>query len=310
MAAKDPSYFQSIPLKQEIQQKELRFQLFIFQHYNVNQQLIVNESRPNAFGRTVVHDWTIRGSRSLEANIVAHAQGLHLGAGVDQENWFICFNIIFVDERGSSLKVLGTLMSNEGGEWAIIGGTGEFAFAQGVITFSKPVGQPSYSVRELHIRALCLTFPKPVLVTKIGPWGGNGGTEFDITESVSQRLQSVTIRSGVVINSIAFSYVDLAEKKQTLGPWGGDGELTDTIIFAPLEIVKEISGTTGTFDGDTVVTSLTFITNVRTYGPFGKTNGGTAFSVPLMDTNVVGFFVRAGKLVNALGVYARPSIQN
>ena len=73
--------------------------------------------------------------------------------------------------------------------------------------------------------------------------------------------------------------------------------------------MKEVSGTTGTFGGDTVVTSLTFVTNVRTYGPFGKPSGA-AFSVPLTDTSVVGFFVRAGRLVNAIGVYVRPSVQN
>ena len=39
----------------------------------------------------------------------------------------------------------------------------------------------------------------------------------------------MTIRSGVVIDSIAFSYVNQAGKKQTLGPWGGDGELSDTV---------------------------------------------------------------------------------
>ena len=205
--------------------------------------------------------------------------------------------------------MLGTTSIRDG-EWAITGGTGEFAFAQGVATHikSKERGGAGRDW-ELRIRATCLTFPKPVLVTKIGPWGGHGGKEFDIRESVPQHLESVTIRSGVAIDSIVFSYIDQAGKKQTLGPWGGDGELTDTITFAPLEIVKEVSGTSGTFGGDTVVTSLTFVTNVRTYGPFGKPNG-TAFSVPLTDTNIVGFFVRAGRLVNAIGVYACPSVQN
>lgn len=86
-----------------------------------------------------------------------------------------------------------------------------------------------------------------------------------MSESVPHRLESVTVRSGVAIDSIAFSYVNQAGKKQTLGPWGGDGVLTDTITFGLLEIVKEVSGTTGTFGGDTVVTSLTFVTNVRAH---------------------------------------------
>ncbi|KAM3335103.1 hypothetical protein ACQJBY_029487 [Aegilops geniculata] len=319
MAAKNPTYFQSIPLQQEIQQKELRFHLYMFQHCEgqryENQRVIAGDNLPNLFGTTAVHDWPIRDGSSLEANIVARAQGLHLGVGMVNRSWLFCFNIVFTDERfvGSSLKILGTLDGGSG-DLAIVGGTGEFAFAQGVLTYESVKDDGGANVtRELPIRAMCLTFPKdfpkPVLVTKVGPWGGNGGKEFDIPEPVPQCLESVTIRSGVVIDSIAFSYVNQVGKKKSLGPWGGDGELTDMITFAPLEIVKEVSGTTGTYCGDTVVTSLTFVTNVRTYGPFGKPNG-TAFSVPLTDTNVVGFFVRAGRLVNAIGVYARPFVQN
>ncbi|KAF7032536.1 hypothetical protein CFC21_043697 [Triticum aestivum] len=316
MAAKDPLYLETTTLlNQEIQQKELRFKLYLFQHTqgerNRNERAVLSMHAPHEFGSIVVHDWTIRDGPNLQDKIVANAQGMHLGAGMNETNWFTSFNIIFADERfkGSTLQVLGTTSISDS-EWAITGGTGEFAFAQGVATHikSEEYGDAG-RVWELQIRATCLTFPKPVLVTKIGPWGGNGGKEFDIPESVPQRLESVTIRSGVAIDSIAFSYINQAGKKQTLGPWGGDGELTDTITFAPLEIVKEVSGTSGTFGGDTVVTSLTFVTNVRTYGPFGKPNG-TAFSAPLTDTNVVGFFVHAGRLVNAVGVYARPSVQN
>ncbi|XP_044346361.1 protein GOS9-like [Triticum aestivum] len=248
MAAKDPLYLETTTLlNQEIQQKELRFKLYLFQHTqgerNRNERAVLSMHAPHEFGSIVVHDWTIRDGPNLQDKIVANAQG-----------------------------------------WNV---------------FKEP----------LNLSMLITCTYTSVLVTKIGPWGGNGGKEFDIPESVPQRLESVTIRSGVAIDSIAFSYINQAGKKQTLGPWGGDGELTDTITFAPLEIVKEVSGTSGTFGGDTVVTSLTFVTNVRTYGPFGKPNG-TAFSAPLTDTNVVGFFVHAGRLVNAVGVYARPSVQN
>jgi hypothetical protein len=45
------------------------------------------------------------------------------------------------------------------GEWAIVGGTGEFAYAQGVITYKK-TQLASGNVRELHVRALCLSFSK------------------------------------------------------------------------------------------------------------------------------------------------------
>ncbi|KAF7032538.1 hypothetical protein CFC21_043699 [Triticum aestivum] len=316
MAAKDLSYVKTTtPLDREIQQKEVSFHLYMFQTEETQRIVIKREENqrnsPSDFEAMAVQEWPIRDGPTFEANIVAHAVGLHFVVSRTEAKWFICFNIVFTDERlrPSNLKVLRTLVGMDG-EWSIIGGTGKFAFVQGVATYKVIEVAEKYNVKELRIRALCLTFlPKQVLVTKIGPWGGNGGKEFDIIESAPQHLESVTIRSGVAIDSIAFSYINQAGKKQTLGPWGGDGELTDTITFAPLEIVKEVSGTTGTFGGDTIVTSVTFVTNVRTYGPFGKPNG-TAFSVPLTDTNVVGFFVRAGRPVNAIGVYARPSVQN
>jgi hypothetical protein len=65
--------------------------------------------------------------------------------------------------------------------------------------------------------------------TKLGPWGGQGGTAFDIPEPPLS-LQTVTIGYGDVINCIAFSYTDQAGQKKTAGPWGGsDGALTKTV---------------------------------------------------------------------------------
>ncbi|KAE8789343.1 jacalin-related lectin 3-like [Hordeum vulgare] len=94
------------------------------------------------------------------------------------------------------------------------------------------------------------------------------------------------------------------------GPWGGNQGLTHMTPLAPTENVTKLFGTTGEFQGDTVVTSLTFVTNVATYGPFGKAKG-TPFIIPKEDgDNVVGFFGRAGSLVNALGVYVTPSFAN
>lgn len=67
--------------------------------------------------------------------------------------------------------------------------------------------------------------------------------------------------------------------------------------------MKKVSGTTGDFNGATVVTSLSIVTNVKTYGPFGNVNG-SPFSIPEKDGgSVVGFFGSFGSLVDALGVY-------
>ena len=63
----------------------------------------------------------------------------------------------------------------------------------------------------------------------MGPWGGNGGTAFDVIPDEPRSLQDVTIKCGDVINSVAFSYTNQAGQKKTAGPWGGDGALTVTV---------------------------------------------------------------------------------
>ena len=52
--------------------------------------------------------------------------------------------------------------------------------------------------------------------------------------------------------------------------------------------------------------SLSFITNLTTYGPFGTTDSGQAFSIPIVDSVVVGFHGRARYYVDALGIYVQP----
>lgn len=64
--------------------------------------------------------------------------------------------------------------------------------------------------------------------TKIGLWGGSGGRPRDIKVS-PHRLESVTICSDMVINSLAFSYTDLNGKHHNIGPWGGLGGTSHTV---------------------------------------------------------------------------------
>jgi hypothetical protein len=74
----------------------------------------------------------------------------------------------------------------------------------------------------LHHRVLQIPGDKTEL------FGGKGGDEFDISEQ-PKRMESVTIRSGDVIDSVAFSYIDQAGNKQTAGPWGDNGGLPSTV---------------------------------------------------------------------------------
>jgi hypothetical protein len=67
-------------------------------------------------------------------------------------------------------------------------------------------------------------------VTKIGLWGGPGGSAQDITaERPPQRLHSVTVRAGVAVDSIEFTYTDSAGQRRAAGRWGGLGGNVRTV---------------------------------------------------------------------------------
>jgi hypothetical protein len=65
---------------------------------------------------------------------------------------------------------------------------------------------------------------------KMGPGGGNGGSakEMTVRESLL-RLESITIKSGSYVDSLAFSYVDTHGNRHTEGPWGGSGGNSQTV---------------------------------------------------------------------------------
>lgn len=59
-------------------------------------------------------------------------------------------------------------------------------------------------------------------LSKFGPWGGGGGDPQDI-KIPPCRLESITISSGVIIDSIEFSYTEYDGLNHNTGPWGGHG---------------------------------------------------------------------------------------
>ncbi|WVZ49598.1 hypothetical protein U9M48_000940 [Paspalum notatum var. saurae] len=308
IAGTDPSYYQS-GVCQNIPEKEHRFRLYMNQRRQgtpgANEKFVVTPDQTvGLYGTIVVDDFTIRDGPADNANLVARARGMHVADGRDEWNWLFCHSIMFTDSRfkGSSLKMLGDFHDEADGEWAIVGGTGQFAYARGVVTAKviQPFTPPTGRTWELSIRAFALCISE---MTKIGPWGGQGGTDCDI-KSPPRSLQTVTIGYEDVIKSVAFSYTDEAGEKNAAGPWGGDSKLSVMITFAPSEVIKQVHGTTGTIGGDTVVTSLTLVSNLKIYGPFGKKSDGATFSSEVPDDRaIVGFFARAAASVHALGAY-------
>jgi len=153
------------------------------------------------------------------------------------------------------------------------------------------------------------SLPSP---TKSGPRGGSGGIARDIKEK-PWRLASLTICYGGLINAFSFSYIDQSGKKQHVGPWGKEysNKKTEKICFGPSEFVEEVSGACGSYLEKNFVISLTFVTNVRTYGPFGnpyhKDLAATHFRFMADEGSIVGFHGRSGNHLFSIGVYMYPS---
>ncbi|TVU50792.1 hypothetical protein EJB05_02182, partial [Eragrostis curvula] len=148
---------------------------------------------------------------------------------------------------------------------------------------------------------------KDTMPDKVGPWGGDGGQARDV-KVAPHRLRSVKVCCGAIIDALAFSYEDIlppfqngVHGKQHITPlWGGVGGNVQTIHLGPSEILTEVSGTIGWYGKIQVVTSLRLVTNVRTYGPFGKSRG-TAFRTPSRRNSIiVGFYARSGLYVHAI----------
>jgi len=150
----------------------------------------------------------------------------------------------------------------------------------------------------------------------MGPWGNGyqtGNKDIYELEIAPLRLESITVHHSSVIEALGFSYRDREKRPHTAGPWGRVTPGNDTtIMLGPLEFVTEVHGMYGPYYSTFCMADLTFVTNLRTYGPFGdyghSPGGWNSFSVPVNKSKgtIVGFFVRAPFNVSELGVYVRP----
>jgi len=94
-------------------------------------------------------------------------------------------------------------------------------------------------------------------VVKVGTWGAAGGSTHDITVA-PQRLESITIRSGKIIDCISFSYRDREKQQHTAGPWGGKGGTDEnTITLEPAEYITEVGWSVGSFELEKVESCIT-----------------------------------------------------
>lgn len=75
----------------------------------------------------------------------------------------------------------------------------------------------------------------------------------------------------------------------------------------PVEFLASIYGYYGRTSewGPILIRSLTFISNRKSYGPFGVEHG-TCFSFPMTNGKIVGFHGKSGWYLDAIGVHLKP----
>ncbi|KAL6841507.1 hypothetical protein ACP4OV_028650 [Aristida adscensionis] len=138
-----------------------------------------------------------------------------------------------------------------------------------------------------------------------GPWGGSGGTIFD--DGVYTGVWQINLTRAVGVTSIKVLY-----DRNGQAVWGNKhgfsgGVSPDKIVFDfPSEVLTHITGFYGSaiIMGPTVIRSLTFHTNKRTYGPYGD-ESGTYFSTSFTNGRIVGFHGREGWYIDGIGVHVQ-----
>uniref|UniRef100_A0A453QHS4 Dirigent protein n=1 Tax=Aegilops tauschii subsp. strangulata TaxID=200361 RepID=A0A453QHS4_AEGTS len=190
----------------------------IFAGCNTNQSDVIQPNAATGLGKTVVNNWGIYDGTCSEAKLVAQTHGMHTLAG----KWSNWFTLVFVVGRfkGSTLQVMGANDDCEESEWAIVGGTGEFTMARGIINRRVHSVIGNTTTQELTIEFFCRmkeVIPAPI---KQGPWGGMTGGSLHEMGGKSRRLESVTIYHHGVVEGLQFSYVDEDGQIHTTDTWG------------------------------------------------------------------------------------------
>ncbi|KAJ3700951.1 hypothetical protein LUZ61_004656 [Rhynchospora tenuis] len=142
------------------------------------------------------------------------------------------------------------------------------------------------------------------IIKKIGPCGsGSGVTEKDMDITGVTRIVKISIRHGASIDAMFASY-ERNGKVESTNRWGGEGGRLTEINLQTNEFITNVRGHIAPWANTLQVRSLTVVTNLNTYGPYG-TQEGVPFQLPAIGGRVIGFFARAGSMVEAIGVYVK-----
>ncbi|XP_056160954.1 jacalin-related lectin 3-like [Syzygium oleosum] len=136
-------------------------------------------------------------------------------------------------------------------------------------------------------------------------------------------VRKITVKGGLVIDSITVEYDKNGSVVQGPKHGGDGGSLTLEVLVLcglevmfmhrsvtikldyPREYLTSFSGHSGCFRGRIVVRSLSFQSNERTFGPFGRETG-KYFSFPSTGKKIAGFHGRSECWIDSLGAHFEP----
>lgn len=136
----------------------------------------------------------------------------------------------------------------------------------------------------------------------VGPLGGQGGCSWDDGKFNGVKTIKMTLEDDV--NCISFEYDDNGKSRWSSSPHGNENGSIHTVnLNYPHEFLTSVSGYIR--HDCSVIQSLTFESNKRRLGPFGK-EAGNFFRCALTCNKIIGFHGRSGIQLDALGVYFEP----
>lgn len=170
-----------------------------------------------------------------------------------------------------------------------------------------------YGLAGYYIDAIGVYLKACEEIIRIGTWGKTqrAGPQnvWSFQLEKNHVLKKITLDHGDLIYSLMFTTQcgGSTHTTEKIGGWNG-GEKVSEVIFEGDEQITAINGTValsrGNDAGLTIISSLSFVTNKKTHGPYGNVRG-TPFSVPWDCGCFVGFYGLAGYYIDSIGVYLK-----
>ncbi|KAK1423898.1 hypothetical protein QVD17_19208 [Tagetes erecta] len=171
-----------------------------------------------------------------------------------------------------------------------------------------------YGIADHYIDGIGVFVKAHEEIMRVGTWGtskpGGPQNKWSFQLEKNHHLNMITIDHGDLIYSLMFTTnhkLELTHTSQKYGGWNG-GDVVSEVTFDWNEEIIAISGTVassrGKYAGYTIISSISFVTNKRTHGPFGSVRG-THFTTPWDDGSFAGFYGLCGYYIDSIGVYLK-----